>query len=46
MWYLNGNIAAEASWPYGFNWQLDRGTYSLTARSGGMESEPVHFEVR
>jgi penicillin-binding protein 1C len=45
-WYLNGKAVGEASWPYGFNWQLAKGTYSLVARSGGLESEQVHFEVR
>ncbi|MCL2880858.1 MAG: hypothetical protein FWF29_11500, partial [Treponema sp.] len=45
-WYLNGRPAGIARWPYGFNWQLAKGKYSLTARGGGRESVPVHFEVR
>ena len=45
-WYLNGVPVGEAPWPYIFNWQLAEGSYSLTARSGTLESEPVRFEVR
>jgi penicillin-binding protein 1C len=45
-WYLNGAPVGEAPWPYGFNWQLAKGSYTLTARSGAHESEAVRFEVR
>jgi penicillin-binding protein 1C len=45
-WYLNGRAVGKATWPYGFNWQLSKGTYQLVARSGNNESEAVHFEVR
>ena len=50
-WYLNGAPVGESSLPYVFNWQLAKGSYTLTARSGAPsnaleDSEPIHFEVR
>jgi penicillin-binding protein 1C len=45
-WYLNGDAIGKAPWPYNFNWQLVKGSYRLFARSGNLESEAIHFEVR
>jgi penicillin-binding protein 1C len=45
-WYLNGKLVATESWPYSFNWRMQKGTYALEARFLDRISEAVHFEVK
>jgi penicillin-binding protein 1C len=45
-WYLNGKPIAAAQWPYSLDWRMQKGKYTLEARSPGRKSEAVHFEVK
>jgi len=45
-WWLDGQKVTAASWPYEANWQMAKGRHHLVMKGGGMQSDPVEFEVR
>jgi penicillin-binding protein 1C len=45
-WWLDGQKVTAAGWPYEANWQMAKGRHQLIMKGGGMQSDPVEFEVR
>jgi penicillin-binding protein 1C len=45
-WILNDILIGTSRWPYQLNWKMKKGKHSLKVRAAGIESRPVHFEVK
>jgi penicillin-binding protein 1C len=45
-WYVDGELVAEAPWPYSATWHLTKGNHSVVAKVGELSSKAVFFAVK
>jgi len=45
-WLVDGREVSVVEWPYHADWVMAKGTHTLVMKGGGMQSDPIRFEIR